>query len=388
MVEAVKAEIGACADAAPLRKVFATGRAHIVGTSGAITSLAGLHLRPAALRPRQVDGLWMTRGECPRRPPACSPCSVAERAAEPCIGPDRADLVLAGAAILQAVQELWPCERVRVADRGLREGLLLSLMASPAPAPARRVRRRRRRGRPSTERTAAQAHGAPADRRDRRRARRAQAAEDRQGAHALVAGLAGAPDQRSLRRRGQGQGLSLPRRLQADRDRRPLPSDPPGRAGDRPGLRARRLAAGRRGARRGAGGGRRPAAGRPARRRDDHRDGLHRPGLRPAADRAARRRAGPDPLRHGPQHHRPPADRPPAHRRPDRGGGRLRAAGAEARRRLRHQGVPGRRDRRRCSTHAEARTSPRCGTSSPRPAARKAPSSIWWRRGFKGRLPV
>ena len=62
------------------------------------------------------------------------------RADQPCIGPDRADLVLAGAAILQAVQELWPCSRVRVADRGLREGILLSLMSQ------RRKRRRRRRG--------------------------------------------------------------------------------------------------------------------------------------------------------------------------------------------------------------------------------------------------
>ena len=65
-----------------------------------------------------------------------------ERAEQPCIGPDRADLVLAGAAILQAVQELWPCSRVRVADRGLREGILLSLMADRGS----RHRRRRRRG--------------------------------------------------------------------------------------------------------------------------------------------------------------------------------------------------------------------------------------------------
>ena len=55
--------------------------------------------------------------------------TVSERARQPCIGADRADLVLAGAAILQAVQEVWRCERVRVADRGLREGLLLSLMS-------------------------------------------------------------------------------------------------------------------------------------------------------------------------------------------------------------------------------------------------------------------
>ena len=65
--------------------------------------------------------------------------TVAERGAQPCIGPDRADLVLAGAAILQAVQEVWPCQRVRVADRGLREGLLLSQMAGGAAAAAERV---------------------------------------------------------------------------------------------------------------------------------------------------------------------------------------------------------------------------------------------------------
>ena len=67
----------------------------------------------------------------------------AERGRQPCIGADRADLVLAGAAILEAVQAAWPCQRVRVADRGLREGMLLSLMR-PEPERRRRHRRRRR----------------------------------------------------------------------------------------------------------------------------------------------------------------------------------------------------------------------------------------------------
>ncbi len=51
------------------------------------------------------------------------------RVANPCIGADRADLVLAGCAILQAIREVWPSERLRVADRGLREGILTELMA-------------------------------------------------------------------------------------------------------------------------------------------------------------------------------------------------------------------------------------------------------------------
>jgi exopolyphosphatase/guanosine-5'-triphosphate,3'-diphosphate pyrophosphatase len=142
MVEAVKVEMGACADAAPFREIFAAGQAHIVGTSGAITSLAGLHLGLRRYDRAKVDGLWMTRTECEAVAARLMALSVDQRAAEPCVGPDRADLVLAGAAILQAVQEMWPSDRVRVADRGLREGLLLSLMAS-----GRAGRRRRRGGR-------------------------------------------------------------------------------------------------------------------------------------------------------------------------------------------------------------------------------------------------
>ena len=85
--------------------------------------------------------------------------------------------------------------------------------------------------------------------------------------------------------------------------------------------------------------------------------------------------AGPDPLGHGAQHHRPSPDRPPAHRRPDRGGGGVRGGDAEARRRLRRQGLPGRRDRGGAED-AEGATSARCVTSSPRPAGPKARRSI------------
>jgi exopolyphosphatase/guanosine-5'-triphosphate,3'-diphosphate pyrophosphatase len=141
MVEAVKAPIQAFDGPEALRPLFAQGRGHLVGTSGAITSLAGLHLGLARYDRSKVDGLWMTRPECEAVAARLSALTTRERAAQPCIGPDRADLVLAGAAILTAVQEVWPCERVRVADRGLREGVLLSMMNE------RRRTRRRRRGR-------------------------------------------------------------------------------------------------------------------------------------------------------------------------------------------------------------------------------------------------
>lgn len=141
MVEAMKSHLVDTQEAEVLRPSFEAGRAHLVGTSGAITSLAGLHLGLKRYDRRQVDGLWMTRSQCEQVAQRLLAVDVAGRAEEPCIGPDRADLVLAGAAILQSVQELWPCERVRVADRGLREGLLLSLMADP---PRRRHRGHRR----------------------------------------------------------------------------------------------------------------------------------------------------------------------------------------------------------------------------------------------------
>ena len=121
-------------------------RAHLIGTSGAITSLAGIHLKLPRYNRDRVDGLWMTRAECEAAAERLKALGPDGRAKEACIGPDRADLVLAGAAILEAIQRAWPSERVRVADRGLREGLLLQQMRE-AKKPPRRRRRRRGRGR-------------------------------------------------------------------------------------------------------------------------------------------------------------------------------------------------------------------------------------------------
>jgi exopolyphosphatase/guanosine-5'-triphosphate,3'-diphosphate pyrophosphatase len=144
MVAEVRGRLAAYTRAETFRGAFDAGRAHLIGTSGAITSLAGLHLGLPRYDRSRVDGLWLKQADCTAAAERLLALSPAARAAEPCIGPDRADLVLAGAAILQAVQDLWPCERVRVADRGLREGLLLSVMAeSRSP---RRGRRRRRGG--------------------------------------------------------------------------------------------------------------------------------------------------------------------------------------------------------------------------------------------------
>jgi exopolyphosphatase/guanosine-5'-triphosphate,3'-diphosphate pyrophosphatase len=146
MVDHIKQRLIAFTQAESFRPIFSAERAHLVGTSGAITSLAGMHLGLKRYERSRVDGLWLTHGDCVAAADQLMRLGAAGRAAEPCIGPDRADLVLAGAAILQAVQECWPCPRVRVADRGLREGILLSMMAERrAPGPKRNRRRGRRR---------------------------------------------------------------------------------------------------------------------------------------------------------------------------------------------------------------------------------------------------
>lgn len=108
---------------------FREGRAHMIGTSGTVTSLAGVHLGLPKYQRGKVDGLWMSLEDCHRAIASLRAQSPAERAANPCIGRQRADLVVPGSAILDAVCRLWPAQRIRAADRGLREGILMRLIA-------------------------------------------------------------------------------------------------------------------------------------------------------------------------------------------------------------------------------------------------------------------
>ncbi|SSC64417.1 unnamed protein product [Ciceribacter selenitireducens ATCC BAA-1503] len=102
---------------------------HLIGTSGTVTTLAGVHLDLPRYDRRKVDGLWLSDDEVSAMQAKLLSWDFAGRAANPCIGPDRADLVLAGCAILEAIRRRWPSNRMRVADRGLREGLLTDMMA-------------------------------------------------------------------------------------------------------------------------------------------------------------------------------------------------------------------------------------------------------------------
>lgn len=113
-----------------LERALGEGRFHMLGTSGTVTTLAGVHLGLKRYDRRRVDGTWLDDDDVSRMIDHLVGLSFDERVANPCIGSDRADLVLAGCAILEAIRRRWPCRRLRVADRGLREGILTELMAA------------------------------------------------------------------------------------------------------------------------------------------------------------------------------------------------------------------------------------------------------------------
>jgi exopolyphosphatase / guanosine-5'-triphosphate,3'-diphosphate pyrophosphatase len=114
---------------------------HLLGTSGTVTTLAGIHLGLERYDRRRVDGLWLQDEEVDRMIRTLIDWEFEKRVANPCIGADRADLVLGGCAILEAIRRVWPSKRLRVADRGLREGMLSELMADDGVW--RRARKRR-----------------------------------------------------------------------------------------------------------------------------------------------------------------------------------------------------------------------------------------------------
>jgi exopolyphosphatase/guanosine-5'-triphosphate,3'-diphosphate pyrophosphatase len=144
MVGATQAMLQPFEDRHKVKERLHGKRVHMLGTSGTVTTIAGIHLGLPRYDRNRVDGCWLNVREVQAVTYNLLARTYEERIAEPCIGRDRADLVLAGCAILEAVLRLWPCERLRVADRGLREGILTTLMSEDGVL---RTGRRRRGGR-------------------------------------------------------------------------------------------------------------------------------------------------------------------------------------------------------------------------------------------------
>ena len=111
-----------------IRPMIANGAAQMLGTSGTVTTLAGIHLKLARYDRQAVDGSYLSADAIRVVNNQLLAMDCRARAKEPCVGPARADLVLAGCAILDAILRTWPAPGLVVADRGLREGILLGLM--------------------------------------------------------------------------------------------------------------------------------------------------------------------------------------------------------------------------------------------------------------------
>lgn len=108
-------------------------RPRLLGTSGTVTTLGSVHLGLGHYDRAAIDGLIMPTAAMRRISADLSRMAITERATLPCIGTERADLVVAGCAILETIMDLWPAERLGIADRGIREGILRRLMGTPRP---------------------------------------------------------------------------------------------------------------------------------------------------------------------------------------------------------------------------------------------------------------
>ena len=102
----------------------------LLGTSGTVTTLASVHLGLTHYDRAQVDGLIVPATALRRISADLAAMDLRERATLPCIGTERADLVVAGCAILETIMDLWPAQRIGIADRGIREGILRRLMGT------------------------------------------------------------------------------------------------------------------------------------------------------------------------------------------------------------------------------------------------------------------
>ena len=113
-----------------LAEQVGSGAAQMVGTSGTVTTLAALNLGLPRYERRLIDGSWLDAAAIFKVSARLFAMSHADRIQHPCIGESRADLVIAGCAIFDAIFQIWSAPGVRVADRGVRDGMLFHLMSA------------------------------------------------------------------------------------------------------------------------------------------------------------------------------------------------------------------------------------------------------------------
>lgn len=114
----------------------------VIGTSGTVTVLGAVHLNLPRYNRSAVDGLSILRQDIERAINKIKRLGDDGRKKHPCIGAQKADMTMAGCAIIESLCSFWPISEITVADRGIREGILLDLMHSQNAAYKKRRRRR------------------------------------------------------------------------------------------------------------------------------------------------------------------------------------------------------------------------------------------------------
>ncbi len=134
MVARIEEQLQPFAQAIGANRFIAQDAVQLLGTSGTVTTLSGLKMGLSRYDRTKVDGSFLEFSEVDHLSRRLSEMDCKERANEGCIGEERADLVVSGCAILSAICRQWPIGSLRVADRGVREGILMGLMAGAAQA--------------------------------------------------------------------------------------------------------------------------------------------------------------------------------------------------------------------------------------------------------------
>jgi exopolyphosphatase/guanosine-5'-triphosphate,3'-diphosphate pyrophosphatase len=137
MVDHVRARLAAFERIHCIEHELRLGGVRFLGTSGTVTTLAGVALNLARYRRPMVDGVRLTAEDADAALKLLRGLGRDGLNRHPCVGPDRSAFVLPGCAIFEAISTVWPAPDVIVADRGLREGMLLRMMRHTPPRPKR-----------------------------------------------------------------------------------------------------------------------------------------------------------------------------------------------------------------------------------------------------------
>lgn len=135
MVREIEAQLQPFDERHGISATMARGEAQMLGTAGTVTTIAGVNMGLPRYNRSLVDGTWLEFDALHSISQMLVGSSFSERAAHACIGQGRAELVVAGCGVLEAVCTTWPAGRLRVADRGVREGILLALSKAVSRSP-------------------------------------------------------------------------------------------------------------------------------------------------------------------------------------------------------------------------------------------------------------